>query len=217
MNKLLNKELRLFAAPITYFFIAFSVMTLVPGYPILCGAFFVCLGIFRSFQAGGETNDILYTVLLPIKKSDAVKARFKFVMFIELVSFAIMAALTVLRMTVLGNVGPYVQNALMSANPVFLAFTLLIFASFNLVFVHGFFKTGYKTGKPFIVFIIVAFLLIGIAETLHHIPGLGSLNAISGEGMTANYLLLAFGAMIYVLLTYIAFKASCKCFECVDL
>ena len=217
MNKLLNKELKLFAAPITYFFIAFSVMTLIPGYPILCGAFFVCLGIFRSFQAGAETNDILYTVLLPIKKSDAVKARFVFVMFIEFVSFVIMAALTVLRMTVLSDVAPYVQNALMSANPVFLAFTLLIYAAFNLVFVRGFFKTGYKTGKPFIAFIVIAFILVGIAETLHHIPGLGFLNAISGEGMTANYLILLIGAVLYALLSYIAFKASCKSFETVDL
>lgn len=217
MNKLLNKELRLFAAPITYFFIAFSIMTLVPGYPILCGAFFVCLGIFRSFQAGGETNDILYTVLLPIRKSDAVKARFIFVMFIEFASFAIMAALTAVRMTVLADVGPYVQNALMSANPVFLAFTLLIYAAFNLVFVRGFFKTGYKTGKPFICFIIICFVLIGIAETLHHIPGLGFLNAISGEGMTANYMILLISAIIYALLSHIAFKASCKSFETVDL
>ena len=35
MKKLLTKELKLFAAPLTYFFIAFALMTLLPGYPIL--------------------------------------------------------------------------------------------------------------------------------------------------------------------------------------
>lgn len=217
MKKLLTKELKLFTAPLTYFFIAFALMTLLPGYPILCGAFFVCLGIFKSFQTGRETNDILYTVLLPIKKSDAVKARFVFVAFIELVSFAVMAVLTVARMTVLSDAAPYVQNALMSANPVFLAFTLLIFAMFNLIFVRGYFRTAYATGKPFIVFIVIAFVIIGIAEALHHVPGLAFVNAISGEGMAANYIILAIGAIMYALITLLAFKASCKSFETVDL
>lgn len=217
MKKLLTKELKLFTAPLTYFFIAFALMTLLPGYPILCGAFFVCLGIFKSFQTGRETNDILYTVLLPIKKSDAVKARFIFVAFIELVSFAVMAVLTVVRMTVLSDAAPYVQNALMSANPVFLAFTLLIFAMFNLIFVRGYFRTAYATGKPFIVFIVIAFVIIGIAEALHHVPGLAFVNAISGEGMAANYIILAIGAIMYALITLLAFKASCKSFETVDL
>ena len=217
MKKLLTKELKLFAAPLTYFFIAFALMTLLPGYPILCGAFFVCLGIFKSFQTGRETNDILYTVLLPIKKSDAVKARFIFVAFIELVSVAVMAVLTVVRMTVLSDAAPYVQNVLMSANPVFLAFTLLIFAMFNLIFVRGYFRTAYATGKPFIVFIVIAFVIIGIAEALHHVPGLAFVNSVSGEGIAANYIILAIGAILYVLITLVAFKASCKSFETVDL
>ena len=70
MNKLLKKELRLTAAPITYFFLAFALMTLIPGYPILVGGFFITLGIFYTFQMARESNDILYTALLPCKKQD---------------------------------------------------------------------------------------------------------------------------------------------------
>lgn len=43
-------------------------MTMVPGYPILVGAFFVCFGVFQSFQNACVNNDILYTVLLPVKR-----------------------------------------------------------------------------------------------------------------------------------------------------
>ena len=64
MNKLLKKELRLTAAPITYFFLTFALMTLIPGYPILVGRFFITLGIFYTFQMARESNDILYTALL---------------------------------------------------------------------------------------------------------------------------------------------------------
>lgn len=69
MKNLLTKELRLTATILSYLFILFAVMTLIPGYPILVGAFFICLGIFYSFQLGRENNDILFTVLLPVKKA----------------------------------------------------------------------------------------------------------------------------------------------------
>lgn len=216
MNRLLTKELKLFSAPLTYFFLAFSLMTLIPGYPILMGSFFVCFGIFQSFQLGRETNDVLYTVLLPIKKSDAVKARFEFVVLIELMGFVLMAILTAVRMTVLSGAAPYVQNPLMSANPVYLAFVLIIYAAFNLIFVRQFYKTAYKIGKPFIIFIVAALIITGIAEALHYLPGLSFLNAVSGEGMTTNYLILAAAAVVYALVTYLAYKASCYSFESVD-
>ena len=74
MKKLLNKELRLSAHPLSYLFLVFSLMALIPGYPILLGAFFICFGLFQTFQNGRETNDVLYSVLLPIGKKDVVKA-----------------------------------------------------------------------------------------------------------------------------------------------
>lgn len=69
MKKLLYKELRLTAAPITYLFLAFALMTLIPGYPILMGGFFITLGIFYTFQTARESGDILFTALLPCKKA----------------------------------------------------------------------------------------------------------------------------------------------------
>jgi hypothetical protein len=70
MKSLMRKELMLSAAPITFVFILFSTMAMIPGYPILVGAFFICFGIFQSFQSACANNDILYTVLLPVKKTD---------------------------------------------------------------------------------------------------------------------------------------------------
>ena len=72
MTKLLNKEFRLCASPLSWIFLAAAGMTLLPGYPILMGAFFICLGIFQSFQNGREANDVLYTVLLPVQKAELI-------------------------------------------------------------------------------------------------------------------------------------------------
>jgi len=99
MNKLLKKELRLTAAPITYFFLAFALMTLIPGYPILVGGFFITLGIFYTFQMARESNDILYTALLPCKKQDVVRAKYAFCVLIELLGWLLCAVLTAVRLT----------------------------------------------------------------------------------------------------------------------
>ena len=94
MTKLLNKEFRLAASPLSWIFLVAAAMTLLPGYPILMGAFFVCLGIFQSFQNAREANDVLYTVLLPVRKADFVRAKYAFTCCIELIAFVLTAALT---------------------------------------------------------------------------------------------------------------------------
>ncbi|MBR3258250.1 MAG: ABC-2 transporter permease, partial [Eggerthellaceae bacterium] len=79
MRNLLAKEFRLSAHILSYLFIAFGAMAMIPGYPITLGAFFVCLGLFQTFQAARENNDVLFTALLPVAKTDVVRARYAFV------------------------------------------------------------------------------------------------------------------------------------------
>jgi len=216
MRNLLNKEIKLSAHPLSFIFIAFGVMAMIPGYPILVGAFFVCLGIFQSFQNARENNDILYTILLPVKKSDAVKAKFIFTCFIQLCSFVLSLILTLVRMTALKNATVYTSNVMMNANQVYLAFALIIFGLFNVVFVKSFFRTAYKL-KGFISFAIVGFVVITIAEALHHIPGLYFLNDTDTMGSPIMWLILVAGIVAYVLMTFAAEKKSEKLFDSVDM
>ncbi len=159
MNNLIKKEFKLSAHILSYLFILFGFITLVPGYPILVGVFFSCLGIFQSFQSYRESNDIAYSILLPVSKKSIVEAKFIFVCCIELLTTIIMLILTLLRMTILRSVDVYINNALMTANLIFIAYALLIYGLFNYIFVKGFFKTGYYFGKPFILFIIIGFIV----------------------------------------------------------
>ena len=217
MNALLKKEMRLSASILSYLFLGFSLMALLPGYPILCGVFFITLGIFQSFQSAREANDIVYSALLPIAKHDVVKGKYQFSILIELSGFFVMAVLTIVRMTVLSNSTVYHQNALMNANPFFLGMALLIFGMFNLIFIGGFFKTAYKFAKPFVTYIIVCFLLIGVAEALHYVPGLEVLNAFGFDHLVLQLSLLLGGAMAYIFLTAFSYKRACATFEKIDL
>ncbi len=217
MTALLKKEMRLSASILSYLFLAFALMTLLPGYPILCGVFFITLGIFQSFQSAREANDIVYSALLPVAKRDVVKGKFLFSAFIELTGFLMMAALTLVRMTLLADSPLYRGNALMNANPFFLGTALLIFGLFNLIFVGGFFKTAYKFARPFVTYIAACFLCIGAAEALHHFPGLEALNAFGFEHPALQLALLLGGAAAYILLTFCAYRMACARFEKIDL
>ena len=217
MNALLKKEMRLSALLLTYLFIGFAFMTMLPGYPILCSVFFINLGIFQSFQSAREANDIVFSALLPVAKRDVVRGKYQFSVMIELCGFALMAVLTLVRMTALSDAAVYRQNALMNANPFYLGCALVIFGVFNLIFLGGFFRTAYSLGKPFITYIIVNFLLIGIAEALHHFPGMEALNAFGFDHIGLQLLTLLAGAMLYILLTVMSYNKACENFERIDL
>lgn len=217
MKHLIHKEITLASAPITWIFLAASLLTLVPGYPILISAFFICFGIFQSFQNGRETNDVLYTVLLPVRKRDYVAAKYSFVALIQMIGFLICGGLTVLRMTALSQAEVYQNNALMNASPAFLAFVLLIFAAFNVLFVGGYFKTAYKIGMPFLRFGIVTLLLVFAGESLHFFPGMRFFNTTYGERLPLQFGMLAGALLVYTVATQLSYRASARRFEKLDL
>ena len=217
MRNILLKELRLSASLLSFLFIPFGLMFFLPGYPILCGVFFVTLGIFQSFQNAREANDMVFSALLPISKRDVVKGKYLFTCAIELCSGLLMTLAVVLRMTVLADAGVYRSNALMNGNLFALGMAFVGFGLFNLIFVGGFFKTAYKFGRPFVGYIIAVFLMIGIAEALHHFPGLGFLNAFGMEHFAIQLLLLGIGAAFYLIVTLFSYHMSCKRFEKIDL
>lgn len=216
MKNLLKKEFGFTAIPLTYCFLAASLMTFLPGYPILMGSFFVCLGIFYTFQIAREGNDPLYTTLLPVKKTDVVRARFIFVATVEMIAFAVMAAVTALRMTVLADAGPYVNNTLMNANIFYLGSALLIFAAFNFFFAASYWKDAYSVGGPFIRAGAVMLVIISAGEAAHFIPGYEALNTPFGL-MGIQACVFAAGLAVYTVVTMISCRISMKRFERLDL
>lgn len=217
MRNILLKEYKLSASPLSFLFILFGLMFFLPGYPVLCGVFFVTLGIFQSYQNAREANDMVFSALLPISKRDVVKGKYLFTAAIELCGILLMAVAVVVRMTVLADAPVYRSNALMNANLFALGMAFVGFGLFNLIFVGGFFKTAYKFAGPFVGYIIAVFLMICIAETLHHVPGFAFLNAFGTEHFAVQVVLLGIGAAFYLAVTVLSCKKACKRFEKIDL
>lgn len=217
MRNILRKEVRLCTLPIVCLFVFFGLMFLFPGYPVLCGAFFLTLGLYQNFRYARECNDLMFSVLLPIAKRDVVKGKFAFACIAEMCCFALMLISVIVRMTVLSDAPIYRENALMNANLFALGMALVLFGIFNLVFIGSFFKTGYQTGRPFLAYMVFCFCVIAISEALHHIPGMEILNAFGFEHFGLQIGLFAAGAICFAGLTILSFRKSCYRFERIDL
>lgn len=216
IRKLFYKELKLTANPLSYWFIAFSFMTMIPSYPILIGSLFICLGILHTYKQIRECDDITYTIMLPVKKKDVITAKYLFVLFIEIMAFIICTVLTIVRMRVLGNAQVYTKNPLMNANVAYLGYVMIIFAAFNSIFVSGFFRTIYKIEKPFAIFCLASCIITVIGEVLHHIPGLESLNSPSKISML-QVGIFTIGIIMFFVCTWLSYQKSVKAFEELDL
>ncbi|MCI5885780.1 MAG: ABC-2 transporter permease [Clostridiales bacterium] len=217
MKNILRKEMHLGALAIVYIFILFGLMFMIPGYPVLCGAFFLTLGLYQNYRYGRECNDLLFSALLPIAKKDVVKGKFVFTCIIQMCCFVLMALSVLMRMTLFRYQNVYLSNPLMNANLFALGTALVLFGLFNLIFVGSYFKTGYRTGMPFVIYMAVCFAVITAAEALHHIPGFGALNAFGCEHAPLQLAAFAAGVICYAGLTLLSYRKSCDRFERIDL
>lgn len=213
MFNLLYKELKLAAHPNLYIFTALGVLVIVPAYPYGMVFLFGCLAPFITFMYGRETNDIYYTALLPVKKSDTVKAKFLLVIFAQMIQILITIPFAFLRVHLLTEGNP----AGIEANIAFYGFGLITYAVFNYIFLTYFFKSAHKVGNAFLLAIVPATLIVLIMEVIVHFPNFAWLDSIELNIMIKQIPILLIGIVIYIVLNFFAYKVSVKRFEHVDL
>lgn len=213
MFNLLYKELRLAAHPNLFVFTALGVLVIVPAYPYGMVFLFGCLAPFMTFMYMRETNDIYYTTLLPVKKSDTVKAKVMLVVLVQMTQLLISLPFAFLRVHVLPEGNP----AGIEANLAYYGFGFIIYAVFNFIFLTYFFKTAYKAGNAFLLAMIPATLGVLIMETIVHFPGYKWLDSIEPEMVLRQLPILIIGLLIYIVVMFAAYKVSVNRFERVDL
>lgn len=89
MKNLMRKELVLAMHPASVLFLLLSAMLLIPNYPYYVICFYTCLGTFFICLTGRENRDIEFTALLPVRKTDLVRARVFTVMLMQLAQLVI--------------------------------------------------------------------------------------------------------------------------------
>ncbi|MDO4567425.1 MAG: ABC-2 transporter permease [Clostridia bacterium] len=168
MIPLMHKELRLALHPTMLIFLLLSGMLCIPSYPYYVVFFYTAMGVFYTCTWGRENQDVFYTLMLPVKKTDVVDARFGTVILFELLQLLVAIPFAVLRQTVIGAQNP--SNPVgMDANLALFAFALLLYAAFNWAFMGVYYRDVRKVGKAFVIGSIAMFALMLVLEMLVHV------------------------------------------------
>lgn len=225
MKALIYKELKLSMHPICYIFVAaFPLMILIPSYPIGIGFIYVlsCYPIlFLGANKGQQSNDLLYSTLLPVRKKDIVLARIFTVIFMQLAFMLIMSALYPVALNIAASIkasDPEKAAAIpglgLNSYVLLLSFAILGYALADLIF----FPIYYKHGKSIVMSTLLTILgfvaYIGIVTIgLPYVPGLGILNQLH---IGIQFACLGAAIGLSFLVHYLVYRISSKRLEQVD-
>ncbi len=215
MKNLLYKEFRLALHPTSILFTALSSLLLVPSYPYFIIFFYTCLGIFFLFLSGRENKDVFYTMLLPVQKSDLVRARVLTAVLLELLQVAAAVLFMLIRRAL-----PYGNNdAGMNPTAAWFGFAFVLLGVFNFIFFKAHYKNVSKVGVPFL-WGCVAFTasMLAIEAAVHAVPFFKmALNSFDPAFLPCRLIVLGCGMLLYALLTLAGTNQSVKRFCATDL
>ena len=217
MKELLFKEFKLALHPTSYLFLAIGALLLIPAYIYYVAFIYTCLSIFFLFLIARENKDILFTVSLPIRKSDAAKARCLMVAIIELAQTLVAVPFAIIGIRI--NPNPTGNVAGIEANMAFFGLVLIMYALFNSIFLTQFYKTATKVSGPLILSSIALTIYITAAEVaVQTIPALKTHLDTTAPAMALYQLpVLILGIGIFILSLWWTYRKSAAHFEKVDL
>ena len=188
VTKLLKKEMKLETNLSVYLWIVcLIIFYYIPSYPIYIGCFYITLGVMMLFSLNQLSHGMMYTVLLPVRKIDTVKARFLYCGFLEIlfIPFAILATL------VRGKFNFPPNQAGIDINVAYYGFQLIILAIFNCVFLGGIYKNPLKPGWRFMIAAVLYFGIYALCE----LP-VWLYRGVEAHGETPQTLITRFGSIL---------------------
>ena len=229
MKALLYKEFKLAMHPICYVFIGlFPLMILIPSYPLAVGFIYIlsCYPIlFLGANKGQQSNDLLYSTLLPVRKKDIVLARIFTVVIMQIAYMLIMSALYPVAVAINNSItiedtGEHLSVPGLGLNGFvsILAIAVIGFAVADLIF----FPIYYKNGRSIVMstlFTILGFVVYLAIFTiaLPYIPGMEWYTRIlCDSGVGIQFAFLGGAIAISVLLHFFVYRISSRRLEKVD-
>jgi len=215
MKTLLKKEFTLALHPVNVIFLAMSAFLLIPNYPYYVTFFYTSLGIFFVCLTGRENHDVDYTMLLPVRRCDLVRARIGFAVGIEAAQLLVCIPFAIISQRI--NRLPNMVG--MEANIAFFGLAMVVLGVFNLCFFPMYYGCPGKVGAWFVISSVVeALTIVALEVATHLIPFFRRrLDTHDTVYIPEKLLVLALGAVLFGVLTLAACRISERRFERVDL
>ena len=231
MKALLYKEFKLAMHPICYVFLfTFPFMMLIPSYPLGVGFIYVlsCYPIlFLGANKGQQSNDLLFSTLLPVRKKDIVLARIITVILLHVIFIAMMSCIWPLANLIKNSIDVEATAAQEEYSSFEVGFSLNGFVSLIAFALVGlaladmiFFPIYYKHGKSIVMSTLLT--LIGFVIYIGTftvglplaIPAYKELFCDKGIGI--QFAFLGGAILIYAIIHFLVYKISAKELEKVD-
>ena len=227
MKALLYKEFKLAMHPICYIFVlAFPVLILIPSYPLAVGFIYVltCYPIlFLGANKGQQSNDLLFSTLLPVRKKDIVLARMITVMIMQFVYIALMSCWYPLAIFLQNKIAISGESATIPGLPLegfvsIIGIAIIGFALADLIY----FSVYYKNGKSIVMstlFTILGFIvyLTVFTVAIPYIPGCeGYVEFLCFKGIGYQFIVLGACLVVYALIHFLVYRIASKELELVD-
>ena len=212
MKSLLYKEFRLGITPLFYLSLLFCVLLLIPQWVfLLVPMYFLFTVVPNIFTIAKAQNDIVFSAMMPVRRSDIVKARITSIVILELAQILFMALFSAVHLMLYST-----PNFLMDTNATYIGCVFLMYGIFNIVFFPMFYKTAYKVGVPIIVGVAATVVFSILAEFI--ILAVPPLRVLGGrDHIGAQLAVMAGGIVLFGLLNLAAYRMSTKRFERIGL
>jgi len=216
MLNLIYKDLKLGINPFFYFLpVLFGALMLIPGWLYFFVFLYFCFvttpNMFANFKV---QNDMMFSVMMPVRKKDIVLSRMITITILELLHIAFAAIFALINKNI------YDQNMFFFLKPniAFFALGFVLYGLFNLVLFPIFFKSGYKYGVATILGIVIAIIFAAGIELLafYNQNFNQFMSGISPNSSTEHILLLIISIIFFAFLNWVAYKLSLNSFKMVD-
>ena len=215
MKNLLYKEFKLSINIMVYFMPLLGALLLIPDWTYFIAFMYAFISIPVTFVICKDQRDHAFSVLLPVRKKDIVKARFISVTVIEMLQIAVAVVFALIS----NALYPQGNRWLMDLNLAFFGIVFVIYALFNYIFLTMFYKTAHKIALPVVVSLLVTVIFTAAAEyVIQAVPLIGRVFDGLGGGRLINQIpVLLAGILIFVGLMTLSYKKSYRSFEKIDI
>lgn len=162
MRNLLYKEFTLSIHPFFYWMLPFllSLLFLIPNWIYsLVFMYFFWISVPQIFQGYTAQQDSAFLSTLPVSKKSIVYSKILAVIILELIHLLFGAVTAAVHVGLYGS-----ANFAFDVNPALFGTVFIVFGSFNLVFLPGYFRTAFRYGIPLILGVIVTLIVASAFE-----------------------------------------------------
>lgn len=215
MYNLLNKEFRLVISPLYLLTCLLDALLLIPQWVFfLAPMYLLFIALPNIIQYSKTQKDMEFTLLLPVRKGDVVRARILAIALLEIAQVFVVAVFAAINIILYNT-----PNFFIDPNVAYIGCVFAMFGVFNVVFFPMLYKTAYKMAAPLITALTLTILFAAIIELLVvTVPAVTRvLDGISRTSLIGQIPVLFCGIAAFVLLTWVSIRLSIKRFDKVNL